>query len=246
MPDAMGDTPNDQTCFNGGDIGGIGCGTGDVQCCVGSLCVEVAGSTVCAALCSAAADCASNCCVALTNGSASICAGSSNCQPIQPSDPPPTEPFPTTAPLPAETYNLSRIDRVGSNIYKADSGGTALVIETRICLALTLRNDGLLLKGDDGSYQMFIDNGSGDVCDVADIYVSTTSFGTFDVFGLQSVVTDMFRAQSGLANLFIETQFCYEYPAYDDGVLLWQGVGSQLIIQGLSDAVCDVVNVYSN
>jgi hypothetical protein len=158
----------------------------------------------------------------------------------------PTEPFPTSPAPPAETYNLSRIDRVGSNIYKANSGATSLMIETRLCLALTLRDDGLLIKGNDGEYQLFIDNSSGDVCDVAEIYASTTSFGTFELFGLQSAVTDVFRAQSGLASLIIETQFCYEYPAYDDAVLVWQGVGSQLIIEGLSDAVCDVVNVYSN
>lgn len=76
------------------------------------------------------------------------------------------------ADTPFGTYDLTRVDRAASNVYRAQIGGSNLVIETRLCLALTLPLDkGILIWQGIGS-QLFFDNGSGDVCDAADVYVN--------------------------------------------------------------------------
>jgi hypothetical protein len=198
------------------------------------------GVTACAATCSTGPECASGCCALLSDSSASVCTGAAICQQEGPSSPTPTPPT-----VPAETYELTNVDRVASNLYKADSGSTQLIIETSLCLALTLRDDGLLVRSDSGGFQLFIDNSSGDVCDVRDIYAAAPEFGTYDLIGVQHVATDIYKAQSGLVDIIVETQLCLELPAFNDGVLIWDALGSQLLIEGPSGGTCDVVNVYT-
>ncbi len=232
--------PSTQSCFMGGDVASVGCGELDIRCCTGSLCVDFGGVTACAATCSAVTDCASGCCATLSDASASICSAADTCQTPLPDDLRP-------APLPdsAVTYELSNIDRVGSNLYKAVSGSTQLLIETRLCLALTLRDDGLLVESDTGTTQLYIDNSSGDVCDVATVYAAAPPFGTYELIGIQNEATDIYRAQSGLVDVIVETQLCFAYPGFANGVLVWEFVGAQLLIDDFSETACDVVNVYT-
>ncbi len=69
------------------------------------------------------------------------------------------------------TYDLWNIDRIDTNLYQARTVGADLLIETRLCLALTLLDDGILTwRGVAGS-ELSIDNFSGDVCNVADANV---------------------------------------------------------------------------
>jgi hypothetical protein len=234
--------PEPPSCFEGGDIRGIGCGTGQVQCCAGSVCVNIGASSGCAATCSAGADCASGCCIPLTDASASVCTAASECTPVDPE-----AQTPTTPPTFAESYELTRVDRIARNHYRARSGTTELVIETRLCLALTLLDDGLLARRDSlEEFKLYIDNTSGDVCDVADIYVAAPSLGTYDLTSIEHLDTDVYRADSGGVGMVIETQLCLALPVYDRGILVWDVLGSQLLIENFSGDVCDVVAVYGN
>lgn len=146
----------------------------------------------------------------------------------------------------AEAYDLTRIDRAASNYYKALSGTTELVVETQLCFALTLFDDGLLAREDGGNFKLYIDNGSGDVCDVTNIYIAAPGFGTYELTGIDHLGTNLYRAQSGAAGLVIETQLCLALSVFDDGILVWDFLNSQLFIDNFSGDVCDVVNVYSD
>lgn len=117
------------TCLSAGTLN---CST-ITPCCACAMCVTDSTNVGCAALCTDGSQCNSGCCVTLSDGSASVCASTDACGAAP-------------QPAPAQTYTLSAIDRVATNFYKARSGATELVIKTSLCLALTTRNDGLLIQ----------------------------------------------------------------------------------------------------
>jgi hypothetical protein len=146
----------------------------------------------------------------------------------------------------AEIYALSGLNRADSDFYTADSGSDELMIETRFCSAYPYNDDGYLAVLDNGTVQMIVDDSSSDVCDVAGVYVAAPAFGAYELTGIQREAANIYRAKSGLIDLIIQTRYCYEYPVFDDGVLVWNYSGSQLLIEDSSSSACDVVNVYSH
>jgi hypothetical protein len=159
--------PSAGQCFDGGDLESLGCAVDDIECCAGSTCVEQlsTGLSYCAALCTTGGDCASGCCAALVDGSASVCSGPESCGGT--STPQPGTAAPIV--LPFGSYALTQINRLDLNLYEARSGLATLLIETRLCLVLTLLDDGILdWQGSFGS-TLFFDTFSGDVCDVNEV-----------------------------------------------------------------------------
>jgi hypothetical protein len=136
------------------------------------------------------------------------------------------------------------IERLDSQLYRARTSTADLYIETRSCFEFPGVGGGAIVRQASGAVQLIIE-GAG-ACDVTDLYFSDPPFGTYTLSRIDRVNSNLYRAESGAAKVFIETRLCLALTLLDDGLLAWQGIGSQVFIDNSSGDVCDVVEVYVN